>query len=81
MNGSKINCFLSEKGGRRTGIDRRQFSYDAHIPERRFGLDRRDNKDRRAGQERRKRSDFTTVLDTKSDRDRRRSKDRRIIFD
>jgi hypothetical protein len=81
MNGSRINYFLSDKGGRRTGINRRRFSYDAHIPERRSGLDRRGNKDRRAGQERRKRSDFTTILDKKSGRDRRRDKDRRVVFD
>ena len=79
VNGSRINCFLSAKGGRRIGIDRRQFSYDAHIPERRCGLDRRSNIDRRAGQERR--SYFTTILDKKSGTDRRRSKDRRVVFD
>ena len=39
--------FLSDNGGRRSGIGRRQFSYSGHIPERRFGKDRRNGKDRR----------------------------------
>jgi len=39
--------FLSDNGGRRSGIARRQFSYSGHIPERRFGQDRRNGKDRR----------------------------------
>ncbi len=34
-------------GGRRAGIDRRQFSYLMHIPERRSGMDRRSGVDRR----------------------------------
>lgn len=38
---------LHDKGGRRLGDDRRIFSYDAHIPERRSGKDRRDGIDRR----------------------------------
>lgn len=36
-----------DNGGRRLGIDRRQFSYPLHIPERRSGLDRRRGMDRR----------------------------------
>ncbi len=39
--------FLSDRGGRRLGIDRRRFSYTHHIPERRSGRDRRSIKDRR----------------------------------
>jgi len=39
--------FLSDNGGRRSGIDRRQFSYTKHIPERRCGPDRRNSQDRR----------------------------------
>lgn len=39
--------FLSDRGGRRLGIDRRRFSYAHHIPERRSGTDRRSIKDRR----------------------------------
>jgi len=30
-----------DNGGRRLGIDRRQFSYSHHSPERRAGIDRR----------------------------------------
>jgi hypothetical protein len=37
----------ADKGGRRLGIDRRQFSYYFHIPERRSGIDRRSGVDRR----------------------------------
>ena len=39
-----------DNGGRRTGIDRRQFSYTAHIPERRSGKERRSGLDRRVKQ-------------------------------
>ena len=38
---------LSYKGGRRSGIDRRRFSYTEHIPERRSGKERRSGFDRR----------------------------------
>lgn len=38
---------LTDNGGRRLGIERRQFSYDFHIPERRSGKDRRSVVDRR----------------------------------
>ena len=38
---------LTDNGGRRSGIERRQFSYDFHIPERRSGKDRRSGLDRR----------------------------------
>jgi hypothetical protein len=38
---------MSDKGGRRTGIDRREFSFTAYAPERRSGEDRRRNEDRR----------------------------------
>jgi hypothetical protein len=41
---------LHDNGGRRSGIDRRQFSYDFHIPERRSGKDQRSGKDRRRKQ-------------------------------
>ena len=39
--------FLSDRGGRRLGIDRRRFTYTLHIPERRVGGERRRIKDRR----------------------------------
>ena len=38
---------LKDNGGRRLGIDRRQYSYAAHIPERRDGQERRSGVDRR----------------------------------
>ncbi len=38
---------LLDNDGRRSGLDRRQFSYDFHIPERRSGKDRRSGLDRR----------------------------------
>jgi hypothetical protein len=40
---------LRDNGGRRSGRDRRQFSYTGHIPERRSGHDRRNGLDRRSG--------------------------------
>ncbi len=38
---------LIDKGGRRASLDRRSFTYSAHIPERRNGRDRRTGEDRR----------------------------------
>jgi len=37
----------AEKGGRRTGIERREFSFTAYAPERRCGDDRRCIRERR----------------------------------
>jgi len=42
-----MNRILTDNGGRRLGIERRQFSYDFHIPERRSGKERRSGLDRR----------------------------------
>jgi hypothetical protein len=39
--------YANDKGGRRTGLERRQFSYSVHIPERRSGKARRQAQDRR----------------------------------
>jgi hypothetical protein len=36
-----------DNGGRRSGGDRRNYSYTLHIPERRNGMDRRSGDDRR----------------------------------
>ena len=44
---------MIDKGGRRSGMDRRAFQYAVHLPERRSGQDRRSNLDRRSGVERR----------------------------
>ncbi len=38
---------IRDNGGRRSGIDRRYYSYSGHIPERRCGFDRRKLEDRR----------------------------------
>ena len=40
-------AFLSDRGGRRLGIDRRRFTYALHIPDRRISGERRGIKDRR----------------------------------
>ena len=34
-------AYIIDHGGRRLGIERRQFDYSDYFPERRFGLDRR----------------------------------------
>ena len=39
--------FLRDNGGARLGLERRQFSYDKYIPERRSDQDRRGKLDRR----------------------------------
>jgi DNA-binding XRE family transcriptional regulator len=39
--------FIRDNGGVRSGLERRQFSYDKHIPERRSANDRRNGFDRR----------------------------------
>ncbi|MBN1905434.1 MAG: hypothetical protein JW927_10085 [Deltaproteobacteria bacterium] len=44
---------LKDNGGRRSGVDRRYFSYSNHIPERRYGADRRSLSERRTGKDRR----------------------------
>jgi hypothetical protein len=44
---------LRDNGGRRSGIERRRFSYEEHIPERRAQGDRRLSDDRRSGADRR----------------------------
>lgn len=38
---------LNDNGGRRLGNDRRLYSYNGHIPERRSGKERRSGVDRR----------------------------------
>lgn len=35
--------FIKDNGDKRLGLDRREYSYDKHIPERRSGQDRRTN--------------------------------------
>jgi hypothetical protein len=50
---SSIILELRDYGGRRSGIDRRYFSYSDHIPERRLDTDRRSKDERRTGSDRR----------------------------
>lgn len=57
---------LSDKGGRRIGLERRRFSYAEHIPERRCGEDRRKGSDRRTGIERRSGMDRRAPTDRRS---------------
>ena len=53
MSGSHVVYNLRDNGGRRSGIERRRFSYSGHIPERRSEGDRRVSSDRRCGPDRR----------------------------
>ena len=41
------DIFVVDNGDRRSGIERREFTYAFHIPERRSGEDRRSGFDRR----------------------------------
>ena len=43
----KQNGISTDNGGRRSGGDRRNYSYTLHVPERRNGGDRREGEDRR----------------------------------
>ena len=45
--GSDVAVFQSDNGGRRLGLERREFSYDTHLPERRSNTIRRSSIDRR----------------------------------
>lgn len=47
LDDSIMRRLVFDNGGRRAGIDRRQFSYAIHIPERRSVEDRRSGLDRR----------------------------------
>jgi len=82
---------LIDTGGRRTGIDRRDFSYTNYLPNRRIGEDRRSGVDRRHGVERRNDSDrridktiFKKIQRPENDlrerTDRRGRLDRRATF-
>jgi len=47
MQSKMESVILTDKGGRRVGIERRSFSYTCYIPERRSGMERRNGEDRR----------------------------------
>ena len=90
---SNVAFSLPDNGGRRTGIDRRRFSYSDHIPERRSGEDRRSDSDRRGIERRRgsnRRSDMErrtgkaaviSLDDVRSGKERRQTRDRRTGID
>ena len=84
---------LRDNGGRRSGIDLRQFSYTGHIPERGSGEDRRQVSDRRNCGERRTGEDRRNapsqkgmhqrgfqLIDMRSHLERRSNIDRRVTF-
>ena len=54
MNFPKKVETIKDQGGTRSGIERRQFVYSEHSPERRTGKDRRREIDRRSGMGRRR---------------------------
>ena len=86
MSISEAVIVLIDNGGRRLGIDRRQFSYTSHIPNRRLNNDRRVKTDRRGGEERRSGVARREVGDIfrmviKPENDLRKTKDRRNEMD
>ena len=76
MADSKIEYVFSDIGGRRLGIERRLFSYDLHVPERRNGQDRRMSMDRRSGKELRHRKDRRDGRDRRGHPDQSVGRDR-----
>jgi len=58
---------LRDNGGRRSGIDLRQFLYTNHIPERRSGHGRRSSLDRRNGLDRRSYEDRRSYIDLRKE--------------
>ncbi len=57
MSIAEIKMVLKDNGGRRLGIENREFSYTNHVPNRRTQWDRRSGVDRRGGLERRQGTD------------------------
>ena len=57
MSITEIKMVLKDNGGRRLGIESREFSYTNHVPNRRTQEDRRSGVDRRCGLERRQGTD------------------------
>ena len=64
MRASRVMFSLSDNGGRRSGVNRRIYTYTDHIPERRDGPERRSGMDRRSGQDRRSGRDRRNILNT-----------------
>ena len=88
MNIMAMAIALIDNGGRRLGVDRRQFSYTDYIPDKRLDDDRRTVFDRRSVLHRRdeidRRRDKVIILkngkDLREGRDRRSSIERRATF-
>ena len=68
---------IIDNGGRRSGINRREFSYTEHIPARRLNNNRRSNLDRRNGLDRRTIEGSMKIIKV----DRRKNKDRRCFIE
>ena len=79
MNSASFAMALIDNGGRRLGVDSREFSYTDHIPDRRTDNERRSGIDRRSGLERRSGKDRRSgeVSTMKIIEDKRKRKDRR----
>ena len=79
MSIAAIALTLIDNGGKRSGIDRRQFSYSYHIPEKRSSKDRRNGIDRRSGLDQRSgiARRIAKVIEMKLGKDQRERKDRR----
>jgi hypothetical protein len=79
---TSMKTVFIDNGGRRLGIDRRQFLYTNHIPDRRLGEDRRTGSDRRDNMDRR--NEKVIIIKKKKvlreGKDRRNSPDRRLTF-
>ena len=89
MNSASFAMALIDNGGRRIGVDSREFSYTDHIPDRRIdnnerrnvidrrnGLDRRSGKDRRSGEL----TKMKMAEDKRKGKDRRNSLEHRAAF-
>ena len=79
MKSASFVMALIDNGGRRIGVDSREFSYTDHIPDRRTDIERRSGICRRSGQDRRsgkgRRSGEVTKM--KISENKRKGKDRR----
>ena len=88
MNITAMAIALIDNGGRRLGVDRRQFSYTSHIPDKRMDEDRRTSVDRRDRPDRRNSIDrrsgkviiIKSVKDLRKGKNRRSDPERRAVF-
>ena len=63
---SSLEIGKEKKVGRRAGIDKRHFSYNCHVPERRWGTDRRAELKQRCGLDRRSSIDRRSGIERRS---------------